>query len=87
MSKPVQVMATGRERRALNSSPRYWPGNRIHQELIGLELEERIPALLAEALEPFPEAGLDLDRIGRYFEALKVNYADLFDYLRMSLEP
>ena len=26
-------------------------GNRIHQELIGLELEERIPALLAEALD------------------------------------
>lgn len=62
-------------------------GSRLHGEMIRLEFEERIPALLAEALDAFPAAGLDLDRIGRYFEALKASFGDFLDYLKLSLQP
>jgi len=46
-----------------------------------------IQELLAVAAKSFPEAKLDLDRIGRYFEKLQKNNSDFFDYLRMSLHP
>ena len=61
-------------------------GSRIHEEMIGLELDNRVPALLAEALEAFPAAGLDLDRIRRYFTELEASFSDFLDYLKASLQ-
>jgi|GEM_PF-2322726 len=74
-------------RLAINSKRTGSIGERLRIELIGFEYDGRIQELLAVAAKSFPEAKLDLDRIGRYFEKLQKNNSDFFDYLRMSLHP
>ncbi len=73
-------------RLAINTKKTDSFGQRLQTELIGFEFNGKIAQLLAVTAESFPEARLDLDRIGSYFEKLHKNNTDFFDDLRMSLQ-
>ena len=59
----------------------------MREEWLELEFSGRLPVLLEASRLAFPEAVLDLDRIGRYLALLTGGYTDFHHYLRMSLEP
>lgn len=71
-------------RGAIDQSVRF--SHRIHQEMIGVELENTMPELISEAMDFFPNAAVDLDRISAYFDALQGKFGDFEDYLKLSLE-
>lgn len=61
-------------------------GQTLWQSLIGLELEGRVPAIANAARQTFPQSGLELDRILRYFDLLNKNLRDFFAYFRAGIE-
>jgi len=60
-------------------------GKSLWADLIGLEMEGKIVESADLARGAFPEAGVDLERILRYFELLNRKLPDFFQYFRHSL--
>jgi hypothetical protein len=61
-------------------------GRPLRENLVELEMNNRLPELIRFAQTAFPDAELELNRVLRYFELLNKNTPDFFDYLRLSIE-
>jgi hypothetical protein len=74
-------------RPAITESPSPDFAGQLRENLIDLELNQRLPELIGQAQEAFPSAEMELRRVLRYLDLLHRNRSDFFDYLRLSVQP